>query len=245
MTFLLACIIMVNLFSNEHILVAHRAADKTMPENTLESMVRMEEKGAKWFEIDCYLMKDGNIAVIHDITLERTTTGRGKITSKTIEDLADVFVVGGDGERIPMLDHMMAYAHMKNLHVMIEVKDKNLEIVKKIDDLISAYNSDLFIIYSFHKKIVKAFAELQPTYSVRWNMDRLTKSKLNLAKKLGIGINLNRRLLDKSDIEKLTAAGLDLHVFTVNSKRRAKELVGQGVTAIITDTLFTGEVDGE
>jgi glycerophosphoryl diester phosphodiesterase len=142
-----------------------------------------------------------------------------------------------------MLEELVAYARGKDLHVMIEVKDKNLAIVKKIDDLISAYNSDLFVIYSFHKKIVMAFANLQPKYSIRWNIEKLSKKRMFLAKKIGVGINLNRRFLLKSDIEKITAAGLDLHVYTVNSKRQAKELLEQGVKAIITDTLFGGELD--
>ncbi len=235
---------MLNPFFNERILIAHKAADRTMSENTLESLMRMEKKGAKWVEIDCHLMKDGNIAVIHDLTLDRTTFSKGKITNKKLEDLAHVYVKAQGAEKIPLLADLLTYAYKKNIHVMIEVKDKNLAIVKKIDDLISAYNSDLFVIYSYHKKIVMAFVELKPQYSIRWNMEWLTENKLKLAKKLGVGINLNRRFVSKSDIERLTAVGLDLHVFTVNSAKQAKQLFDLGVKAIITDSLFMGEVDG-
>ncbi len=234
---------MEKFLEDQTILIAHKAADRTMTENTLESMKRMEKKGAKWFEIDCFLMKDGNIAVTHDLTLDRTTNSKGKITEMSACDLVDVHLKESVQEKIPMLEEIVAYARAKNLHVMIEVKDKNLAIVKKIDDLISAYNSDLFVIYSFHKKIVTEFANLQPNYSIRWNMEKLSKKRMLLAKKIGVGINLNRRFLLKSDIEKLTAAGFDLHVYTVNSKRQAKELFERGVKAIITDTLFGGKLD--
>ena len=223
---------------NDKILIAHKAANSWMPENTFESMKRMEEKGARWFEIDCFLLKDGNIAVFHDLTLDRLTTGRGKITEKRASDLLNIFVYPTKIERIPLLSPLLAYANERNLHIMIEVKDKNPKIVKKIDQLMSAYNSDLFVIYSFHKEILLAFKQLQPKYSLRWNIEKLTQNKLGYAKKLGLGINLNRRFLFKSDIARITAAGLDLHVYTVNSRKEANKLFALGVKAIITDRLI-------
>ena len=236
---------MTNLFSGEQILVAHRAADHTMPENTLESLKRMEAKGARWFEVDCYLMKDGNIAVIHDKYLKRTTTGRGCITSMSAVDLLDVFVIGGDGgERIPMLSDMMDYCHQQGLHLIIEVKDKNLAIVDKIDRLIRGYSGGLFTIYSYEKEIIKAFVALNPPYAVRLTMDKLSDKLFKVAKEMKVSINLDGRFVTKSCIEKLEAAGLDVHVYTVNCEDRAQQLFDLGVKAMCTDTLFGGEIDG-
>ena len=58
-------------FSLSKVLIAHRAACETMVENTFSSLVKMHKKGANYFEIDCYLMKDGNIAVLHDASLKK------------------------------------------------------------------------------------------------------------------------------------------------------------------------------
>lgn len=234
---------MTKQFSSEQILVAHRAADSSMPENTFESLMRMEKKGAKWFEIDCYLMKDGNIAVIHDKNLSRTTTGRGRITNKTAVELLDVFVIGGaGGERIPMLSDLMDYCFKKGLHLIIEVKDKNVEIVDKIDALIKKYSSHLFFIYSFEKNIVKAFLEKKPAYPVRLSMKKISAKTLKEVRDMNVCINLDGRYVTPSCIEKIEASGLDAHVYTVNDRKRALELFDLGVKAICTDTLIGGDV---
>ena len=236
------CIIMVSLFSSTPKYIAHRAADNTMSENTLESMKRMHEKGAMAFEVDCHLMKDGTLSIIHDERLKRTTTGRGKITKMTKLDLLDVFVIGGDGgERIPLLQDLMYYCHLHNLMLMIEVKGKNLKVIDPIDDLIRAYDGNLFSIYAFEEKIVEAFMLKKPKYKVRWNMDKLNDRRLNKAKKLGIAINLNGRYVKHSDIEKLKTLDPEIHVFTVNNEDKANELFDMGVTSIITDTLIRRE----
>lgn len=239
MFFFILCLIMTKLFSDEHILIAHRASDISMPENTMESLKRMEAKGATWFEIDCHLMKSGQIALLHDVKLKRTTTGKGKITKLTAAELRDVFVLGGDGgEKIPFLPDVLDYCHKKNLHVMVEVKGKDLELVDKLDALISAYRSDLFVIYSFEKKVIRAFIEKNPDYEIRWSFEKISDRKLRHAKELGVSLNLNGRYLRQSDIEKIKGEGLDIHVYTVNKEKRAKELFDWGVTAIVTDSLI-------
>ncbi|MCH9811686.1 hypothetical protein K0U07_02860 [bacterium] len=228
------------------ILVAHRAANKWMPENTFESLQRMEAKGARYFEIDCYLMKDGNIAVIHDKNLKRTTTGSGRITNKSAVELLDVYVVGGDGgEKIPMLDQLMEYCAAKDLHLMIEVKDTNLDIVQKIDSLIRQFGEKHFTIYSFHKEIVAAFTAKKPSYEVRYSMEKISKRRLEIAKRMNTGVNLDGRYVSVSCIEKVSAMGLDVHAYTINDKERCEELFEMGVKAICTDTLFELELEFE
>ena len=235
------CIIMGHMFSSEFTYIAHRAADKSMPENTIDSMQRMHQKGATCFEIDCYLMRDGNIAVIHDEDLKRTTTGKGKITKMTSIDLLDVFVIGGSGaERIPMLYTLMDYVAENRLSLMIEVKDKNLAIVEKIDTLIKTYPTGHFAIYSFDETTVEAFARIKPNYPIHWNMKRLTKVRLQKAKDLGIGINLDGRYATPSAIEKVKSLGKKMHIYTVNCPDEAMRFLELGVDAIITDTLFGG-----
>lgn len=242
----ISCLIMGSFLFGEQVYIAHRAADLSMPENTLDSMKRMHQKGARWFEIDVHLMKDGHIAVIHDEKINRTTTGRGKITKMSQHDLHSIFVVGGDGgEKIPMLTELMDYAFTHRLYVMIEIKGKQPELVDKIDELINRYDVDLFTIYSFEKKVIQNFCQKNPKYAVHWSLKKLKESKLIEAKKLGVNLNLDGRYAQKSDIEKIQGAGLKVHVYTVNDEKRAKELFDYGVNAIITDSLIKGGEIGE
>lgn len=67
--------------------LAHRGASAYAPENTMEAFRLAVEQGADGFEIDINLSKDGEIVVIHDDSIDRTSDGQGDITSYTLEEL--------------------------------------------------------------------------------------------------------------------------------------------------------------
>lgn len=228
---------------SKNVLIAHKASKQGFVENTLESLKRMHQLGAKFFEIDCFLLKDGNIAVIHDKYIGKLTTGRGNIRRKTTLDLVDIYLKGAGFEKIPMLESIMEYVSEHKLHLMIEVKDKSLAIVEKIDAMIRLFGQQHFSIYSFHKKIIAAFLELKVDYPIHWNMDRLSKRRLQFAKKVGAAINLDGRNLSKSAIEQVKELNKPLHVYTINEKSVAEKLLSFGADMIITDTLFDEELE--
>ena len=58
-------------------IIAHRGASSLAPENTIASFSKAMEVGARWFEFDVDIVGDGSLIVIHDDTLDRTTTGTG------------------------------------------------------------------------------------------------------------------------------------------------------------------------
>src|SRR5579884_3789243 len=80
--------------------IGHRGARGHEPENTVRSVRRALELGADGIEIDVYFV-DGELIVIHDPTLDRTTNGRGRIVRKTFAQLRSLDA--GKGERIPTL----------------------------------------------------------------------------------------------------------------------------------------------
>lgn len=82
------------------ITIGHRGAMGHAPENTLASFQKAIELGVDWVELDVYAV-DGELVVIHDETLERTTNGRGKITDYTLTELRQLDA--GDGQKIPLL----------------------------------------------------------------------------------------------------------------------------------------------
>lgn len=69
------------------IVVAHRGASAVAPENTMEAYRRAVEMGADAIELDVHLTQDGQLAVIHDDTLDRTTDGTGSVAGMTVEAL--------------------------------------------------------------------------------------------------------------------------------------------------------------
>ena len=67
--------------------IAHRGASGTRPENTLVAFRRAAELGADMIELDVQRTRDGAVVVIHDWTLDRTTTGRGPVGDRSLAEL--------------------------------------------------------------------------------------------------------------------------------------------------------------
>src|SRR5579859_1474635 len=91
--------------------VGHRGAMGYCPENTLASFERGLELGADWIELDVHLSRDGELIVIHDESLERTTNGHGLVRDHTLAELQALDA--GDGQRIPTLDEVLAWARKR------------------------------------------------------------------------------------------------------------------------------------
>jgi len=95
------------------LVIAHRGASGTRPENTLVAFRRAEELGAQMVELDVQLSRDGEVIVLHDWTLDRTSDGRGRVGKRTIEELRRLdagtwFDRAYAGERIPTLGEVLA-----------------------------------------------------------------------------------------------------------------------------------------
>ena len=66
---------------------AHRGASSLAPENTIAAFAKAMEVGARWFEFDVDITGDGSLIVIHDDTLDRTTTGSGSYYQLGFSDI--------------------------------------------------------------------------------------------------------------------------------------------------------------
>ena len=101
-------------------IMGHRGAPAYEPENTLRSLRRALSMGVDAVEIDVHLSKDGQIMVIHDATVDRTTNGAGRVRDLTFAELRALDA--GKGERIPSLEEV-ADLVVGQAHLIIEVKD--------------------------------------------------------------------------------------------------------------------------
>jgi len=82
-------------------IIAHRGASAHAPENTMAAFQLAFDHHADGIELDVMLSKDGQIVVIHDDTVDRTTDGSGRVKDMTLEELQ--LLDAGDGEKIPLL----------------------------------------------------------------------------------------------------------------------------------------------
>jgi glycerophosphoryl diester phosphodiesterase len=110
------------------LIIAHRGDSAHVPENTLAALAAALEVGADLVEFDVQLTKDGQVVVIHDATVDRTTTGRGRVRNLTLAEIR-AFSAGyasrfGDahrGERVPTLAEALALLKDR-ARVMVEIK---------------------------------------------------------------------------------------------------------------------------
>lgn len=103
------------------LVVAHRGLSAEEPENTIRSFQRAVEVGCDLIEMDIHLSKDGIPVVIHDDTLDRTTSGRGRVASHTWAELRELDA--GPGERIPSLEDVVDRARdWPGIWLSLEIK---------------------------------------------------------------------------------------------------------------------------
>lgn len=132
-----ACVLALSLLmtgesmaeSSKTEVIAHRGASYYAPENTLSAFRLADEMDAEFFELDCTLSSDGEVIVIHDNTLDRTTPLKGKVIETPALTILNTeagawFDKKFRGEPVPTLDQTLNYAK-DTIGVYIEIKDSD------------------------------------------------------------------------------------------------------------------------
>lgn len=139
------------LFEQEQpVLFSHRVAlEPDWVENSISSLKRAAALGFKMHEIDVMESKDGVLYVLHDRTLDRTTTGTGVI--KELEStFLDKVRLKGTEEPLPKLDDFLALAKAEGLYFMLDVKTAALD---KVIDMVKEYGLlEQIIVLTFSKE---------------------------------------------------------------------------------------------
>ena len=108
------------------LIIAHRGASGYAPENTLEAFRLAMDMGADGFELDVHMSRDGQLVVIHDDTVDRTTNGTGLVKELTLSQLQDLDASNGmeayRGARIPTLGEVFDLVRDTKHIVNVEVK---------------------------------------------------------------------------------------------------------------------------
>ncbi|CAL68573.1 glycerophosphodiester phosphodiesterase [Christiangramia forsetii] len=222
---------------NNFLKIGHRGAKAHVAENTLESIQKALDIGVDMIEIDVHKCASGELWVIHDFTLDRTTNGSGEIAKKSAEELSKLKVE--NHFKIPLLTEVLDLIEGKCL-INIELKGLNtatpvcMLLKKKITE--GTWNYSDFIISSFQKN------EL---FEVRNNDEQAPiaiLSKASVPEAIELGKRLNAWTIHPSlgiitrDNTKLSQdAGFKVNVWTVNEREDIKRMIDFGVDGIISD----------
>ena len=128
--------------NKEIIVIAHRGDWRNAPENSIQAIKNCIDMGLDMVEIDVRKTKDGHLVLMHDETIDRTTTGSGKVTDWTLDSLKTLALVDGlnvaTNHRIPTLEEALLVAKDKiliNLDKSYSIFDKCFEIAQKTGTL--------------------------------------------------------------------------------------------------------------
>ncbi len=237
----------INRSSQQCMIIGHRGASGYEPENTLKSFERAIEMGVSMIELDVYICASGEIVVIHDDSVDRTTDGTGLVEDGTWEELRQLDA--GNGQRVPQLIQVFNLVD-KRVAINIELKGSNTP--KPVADLINTYvakhqwSYDHFLISSFDHDLVEEFHELCPEVKIGLLFEEQTLGVLDAVKRL----KASYAIMDYYSVTKdfiADAHNQDIRVlgYTVNSKEVAEQLKEFGIDGIITDypDIFTALVE--
>lgn len=118
------------------IVSGHRGGrERGFPENSIEGFENVLEKMPAFFEIDPRLTKDSVIILMHDETLDRTTTGKGKVLDYTWDDLQNIKLKDSEGNitsyKIPLLEDVIIWSKGKTI-INLDKKDVPMDMIVKL-----------------------------------------------------------------------------------------------------------------
>lgn len=217
--------------------IGHRGACGYEPENTLRSFEKAIELGVDMVELDVYVCISGELVVIHDDKVNRTTNGRGYVIKKSFQKLRNLDA--GRGEKIPLLEEVLDLID-KRTGVNIELKGANTaqpvaKIIKKyVKDKGWSYNS--FLVSSFNHHELSSFNKLLPQIKVGVLIAKLPVVYGELFEKFNIfSLNISTEFASKEFVDDAHQKGLKVYVYTVNKENDIQKLKAWGVDGIYSN----------
>jgi glycerophosphoryl diester phosphodiesterase len=239
--------------------IAHRGAGKLAPENTLAAFKLGHQHGFRMFECDAKLSADGQLYLLHDDTLERTTSGRGAAAAWAWSDLAELDAGAWhseafQGERLLTLDALAHWLQAQGDLVNLEIKpcpgreaETGAAVARAAQALwVGATVQPL--LSSFSVEALQAAQQAAPAMPRALLFEFLPPDWLDHAKALGvIAVVPHHALLTAEVIAQAHVAGLRVLTYTVNEPERAQTLWSQGLDGLITDKvdLFEAQARAE
>lgn len=188
-------------------------------------------------ELDVHRCKSGEIVVIHDLKVDRTTNGKGAVRKKTFEELRTLDA--GSGEKIPTLQEVLDLLD-KKVHVNIELKGRNTvaPVVRIIRKYIKeeGWTCEQFIVSSLTRHHVKKAAKLKSPIRIGALLAYRTIRFLKYAKAVNaFSVHVSRKIVNKKFVEDAHQLGFKVYVWTVNEPDEIKWVKSIGVDGIFSD----------
>ena len=235
----------INNKTDHPLIWGHRGASGHAPENTLPAFQMAADMGADGVELDVQLTRDGVLAVCHDETIDRTSSGAGWLKDFTFDELRSLDFSNGNAAyedvKIPTMEEVFYLLAPTGLTINIELKTgiifyENIE--EKILDLTKKMGWEDRVIYSsFNHYSVRKIKELDPGAKVGLLYGDGPIDMPGYGRRLGAdALHPAFYNLQYPDyMEDCRRYGLDVNVWTVNSTADLMQCREYGVNAVITN----------
>jgi len=212
------------------VIIGHRGAAGLLPENTLPSFAKAVDLGVQAVELDVHRCED-QLVVIHDDTLERTTTGRGPVSGATLSVLRSLDA--GGGAAIPTLAEVF---DLLPPQIGINIELKGAGTAELLARWLPRGSARQVLLSSFEHSLLRTFRSLRDDYPLAPLFGRWQPDAVRIARAFGGGyINLGRKLVSAERMGDIAEAGLRALVYTVNDLEEARRFVRLGVWGVFTD----------
>jgi glycerophosphoryl diester phosphodiesterase len=210
--------------------VGHRGVMGVEPENTLRSFVRAEHEGVDVIELDLHLSKDGELVVMHDADVSRTTDGSGAISDFTLAELRELDA--GQGERIPTFQEVVQAVGSP---LQAEIKDR--AAARVLTGVIGELGlHERVTVISFHDEALREVREHLPEMPLVLVTGRSTPTAPERARELGaFMVSCELQWLEAETVELCHADGIKVITWTVNTDEELARVRELGLDGLVTD----------
>ena len=225
--------------------IAHRGASALAPENTMAAFAMAVELGADAIELDLHVSRDGELVVIHDNTLDRTTDGEGPVHARSLQELKRLdagrwFGESFAGQRIPTLAEVLDRFSGK-VPLALEIKAGSAFFRGIEERVVSVLREHQVIsqvaVASFDHHALLRLKDLEPclrTAALLVGRPMSMSAVAGPSKTDAMALEFS--LVTKTEVDACRAAGLQLVVWVVNEPAQMRHFIDLGVDGIITDS---------
>lgn len=232
-------------------IIAHRGFSGIAPENTLLAFEKAIQVGVDLIELDVHMTKDRHLVVIHDETVDRTTTGKGWVKKMTLAEIKKLQITSQIKDQanicqnisVPMLEEVLSLLITQpQITLNIEMKTDKIEdfgIEQAVLNITSKYHMQDRVVYSsFHHETLNRLKAENPKSRIilLFSVQTLPRYPWKYALQLGAEAihphhwNVNQKL-----IESCNEFEIKVRPYTVNHKLRLYQLLKINVDGIITN----------
>ncbi len=231
------------------LIIAHRGVSSLFPENTMPAFISALEIGCKMIEFDVGISGDNKFIVIHDDTLDRTTTGSGKVNETSYDEIYELdaglkLSNGKISAKIPLLSDVLDFAYNKiflNIEIKSEVYQgnrKNNFPEHEIAELVEKKGMTNQVIFSsFNFRLLSRLRDFSEKLHIGILTSTDEKPPIDFAKEINAfswnpsSFNLNRKQIHNFK----TKTGKFVFPYTVNKSKTATNLIKSGADGFFTD----------